>query len=186
VQPARVAACIGHELNAGIGWSTPMSLQKRWIDLERESPELSAGGRRLLYQGSDTATAFLATVAPDGGPRVHPIFPVLTEVDLWFFIVNISPKYRDLTRNQRFALHSLPTPEGGEEFYLRGLAIEITDAQTKAEIVSATNERQGGSDFEALFRCELRSVLYTRWDNWGTAKAWPNYNRWGAQRGTHE
>lgn len=157
-----------------------MRLQKRWIDLERESPELSASGLRLLYQGSETASAFLATVAPDRGPRVHPIFPVVASGDLWLFIVNISPKYRDLTRNQRFALHSLPTPEGGEEFYVRGRAIEVTDAQTRAGIVSATGQRQGRSDFEALFRCELSSVLYTKWDNWGTSEAWPNYRKWSA------
>ncbi len=48
-----------------------------WSQLESSDPELAEAGRRLLYQGSNTASAFLATVAPDGGPRVHPVFPVL-------------------------------------------------------------------------------------------------------------
>ena len=93
-----------------------MSNGKRWIEFERESPDLAARGHELLYQGSETASAFLATVAPDQGPRVHPVFPVLAVGDLWLFIVNVSPKYRDLLRNQQFALHTLPPPAGGEEF----------------------------------------------------------------------
>ena len=158
-----------------------MNAQKRWIEFKGENADLAAIGQRLLYQGNHTASAFLATVAPDQGPRLHPVFPVLSSGDLWLFIVNMSPKYRDLIRNQRFALHSLPTLEGGEEFYTRGIAIEIDDMQTKSDIVKATNQRQGGSDFEALFRCEITSVLYTKWDNWGTAETWPKYVKWRAE-----
>ena len=157
-----------------------MSNRRRWSEFEKESPDLAARGRELLYQGSETASAFLATVAPDQGPRVHPVFPVLALEDLWLFIVNMSPKYRDLVRNQRFALHALPTPIGGEEFYVRGYAIEIIDAVTKANVVAATNHRQGGSQFEALFKCELKSVLYTGWDNWGTPETWPSFSKWVA------
>ena len=157
-----------------------MNAQKRWIDFEEECPELAASGHRLLYQDSQTASAFLATVAPDEGPRVHPIFPVVASGDLWFFIVNMSPKYRDLGWNARFALHSMPTPEGGEEFYVRGIATEVEDPAIRAEIVNATDGRQGGNDFEALFRCGLKSVLYTKWDGWGTPDTWPNHHKWNA------
>jgi hypothetical protein len=155
-----------------------MTAYKRWGDFAVESPDLVEVGHRLLYQGSAIASAFLATVAPDQGPRVHPVFPVLALGDLWLFIVNLSPKYRDLCRNRWFALHTLPTAEGGEEFYLRGYADEVTDQTTKDSVVAATNGRQGSSDFEALFRCEPKSVLYTKWDNWGTAEAWPSYSKW--------
>ena len=133
---------------------------------------------RLLYQGSDLASAFLATVAPDGGPRVHPVFPVVSGGQLWLFIVNMSPKYRDLIRNGRFALHSFPLPEGGEEFYVRGRAEHIVDAAAKKEVVAATDGRQGSLDFEALFRCTLQSVLHTKWKDWGTKSTWPSYTKW--------
>ena len=155
-----------------------MTTHKRWADFASESPELADVGRDLLYQDFEFATAFLATVAPDQGPRVHPVFPVLALGDLWLFIVNLSPKYRDLRRNGWFALHTLPTPEGGEEFYTRGYASEITDSATKDKVVNATHARQGSNDFEALFRCELKSVLYTKWKNWGTAETWPSYSKW--------
>jgi hypothetical protein len=158
-----------------------MNTSKHWSEFERESPEIAGKGRQLLYQDSETASAFLATVAPDQGPRVHPIFPVLASGDLWLFIVNMSPKYRDLTRNQQFALHSLPTAEGGEEFSVRGFAFEVTESQTKINVVQATSHRQGRSDFEALFQCQLQSVLYTKWENWGTSEAWPSYTKWNVQ-----
>ena len=149
-----------------------------WTHLESSNPELADTGRRLLYQGSDIASAYLATVAPDNGPRVHPIFPVLGLGELWLLVVNMSPKYRDLIRNSWFALHSLPTEKGGEEFYVRGHGELIEDQDTRARIVAATDGRQGTQDFEALIKCSMQSVLYTKWDNWGTAETWPNYTKW--------
>ena len=92
----------------------------------------------------------------------------------------MSLKYRDLKRNAWFALHSLPTAAGGEEFYVRGHATEIADTAVKERVVLAVEGRQGSSDFEVLFRCTLRSVPYTRWDNWGTERAWPSYSTWEA------
>lgn len=41
-----------------------------WSQLEPSDPELAEMGRRLLYQGSNTASAFLATVAPGGCPEL--------------------------------------------------------------------------------------------------------------------
>ena len=151
-----------------------------WTALETARPSLAAHGVRLLYQGAELASGFLATVAPDGGPRVHPIFPVLADGELWMFIVNLSPKYRDLVRNGRFALHTMPTPEGGEEFYVRGTAVEVTDDATRRRVVEATAGRQGGAEFEALFRCRIESVLYTQWDGWGGDSPWPAYEKWTA------
>ena len=148
-----------------------------WSELTAASPELADKGRELLYQRSAIASAFLATVAPDRGPRVHPVFPALALGDLWLFIVNLSPKYRDLRRNGRYALHTLPTPEGGEEFYLRGHALEVDDAEVKRRVSSAANG-QGSAEFEGVFRCTLHYVLYTRWDGWGSAQAWPHYTKW--------
>jgi Pyridoxamine 5'-phosphate oxidase len=149
-----------------------------WFHFESVRPELAAAGVRLLYQGNANASAFLATVASDGGPRVHPVFPVLAESELWLFIVNMSPKYRDLQTNTQVALHTLPTPQGGEEFHLRGEAEEIPEPAVKAKVVAATGGRQGAHPFEALFRVRIHSALHTVWENWGTAQTWPNYHKW--------
>jgi len=129
-----------------------MTKAVNWKDFVVASPELAGAGRELLYQGAETASAFLATVAPDSGPRVHPVFPVLTDDELWLFIVNLSPKYRDLRRNPRYALHAPPTAEGGEEFHLRGRAEEVDDPELRARVVAATNGLQGVHPFQALLR----------------------------------
>lgn len=157
-----------------------MSEHRSWAAFAAQAPDLAEAGRRLLYRDGETASAYLATVALDAGPRVHPVFPVLTDSELWLFIVNLSPKYRDLRRNGRFALHTLPTAAGGQEFHIRGSAFEVADPDTRNRVVAATDGRQGCHDYEALFRCELLSVLFTRWDDWGTERAWPNYSKWHA------
>jgi hypothetical protein len=151
-----------------------------WAEFEREQADMAARGRQLFYQGGDVAYGFLATVAKDGGPRVHPVCPVIAEGALWLFVVNLSPKYRDLAANGRYALHALPTAAGGEEFYVRGRAREVEDMGRKAQIVAATGGRQGGHDFEALFECQIEHVLLTTWANWGTAETWPSYEKWRA------
>ena len=151
-----------------------------WASFQSSNSELAHTGKRLFYQGNALASAFLATVAPDQGPRVHPVFPALALGELWLFIVDMSPKYRDLVRNRWFALHSLPTAEGGEEFYVRGQAELIKDPVEKSRVVAAIDTNQGTLEFEALFQCMLTSVLYTKWDKWGTAESWPNYAKWQA------
>ena len=128
---------------------------KPWSEFAGEAPELAQTGRELLYQGADVANAFLATVAPDGGPRLHPVCPVLAEGDLWLFIVNMSPKYRDLVRNGAYALHSMPTPAGGEEFYLRGAAEEIGETVTRRRVRRGYRRPPG--------RAGLRSAVSLRY-----------------------
>jgi hypothetical protein len=149
-----------------------------WRGFAHTAPDLAAAGERLLYQGEAVASAFLATVAHDGGPRVHPVSPVLADGELWLFVVNISPKYRDLVRNGRYALHALPPPGGGEEFFLRGRAELIEDTTMRTRVVAATDGRQGNHPFEALARLTIEHALHTRWDHWGTAQAWPNHAKW--------
>ena len=85
-----------------------------WGEFTASAPDLAATAHRLLQRGEATASAFLATVSAAGMPRLHPVFPVLTDDALWLFIVEMSPKYGDLIANGRFALHALP-PEGGGE-----------------------------------------------------------------------
>lgn len=157
-----------------------MSTEKDWRTFAAEASELAQQGQALLYQQGDVASAFLATVAADGGPRVHPVFPVLADSELWVFIVQMSPKYQDLTTNGWYALHSMPTPAGGEEFYLRGHAQAVDDEQTRARVVAATQNRQGTQPFEALFQLRIQRALYTHWENWGTEQTWPTYRKWQA------
>jgi hypothetical protein len=58
-------------LTKGQRRTQPMAI---WNDLERESPELAATGRRLLTR-SGIGEALLATVRGDAAPRIHPATP---------------------------------------------------------------------------------------------------------------
>lgn len=153
-----------------------------WASFAAGSPSMAVDGERLLRPTGD-GIAFLATVRKDGGPRVHPVMPVVAGSGLYVFVVNISHKYRDLLRDPRFALHTAPSAEGGEEFYLTGVAIPVDDGAIRADVTAASGGRLGHSDFEALFELRLDHALHTSWANWGTAQAWPTYAKWAADPG---
>ena len=150
-----------------------------WAELQAAEPTLAAHGERLLSPNGN-GIAFLATVRGDGGPRVHPVMPVLAGGRLHVFVVNLSPKHADLLRDGRCALHALPPPAGGEEFYVTGRARLTNAPARRAEAVAASGGRLGLHDFESLFELDIRRVLHTVWASWGTAEAWPDYRTWRA------
>ena len=150
-----------------------------WDDLRASEPELAAAGERLLRPTGD-GFAFLATVSAAGGPRVHPVVPILAGTRLYVFVVSMSPKHEDLRRDGRFALHAMLTPEGGEEFYLTGRASIAGEPGRRVEVREASGGRLGAHSFETLFELDIRRVLYTRWSSWGTKETWPEYRRWRA------
>ena len=47
-----------------------------WSEFAAREPELAASGRSLLYQYG-VGLAFLGTVRRDGGPRLHPMCPIM-------------------------------------------------------------------------------------------------------------
>jgi hypothetical protein len=78
----------------------------------------------MLYEHGRIGLGFLATVRGDGGPRVHPICPLVTNDGLYGFIVP-GPKLEDLRRDGRYALHSetFPPPHHDDSFYVTGIAV---------------------------------------------------------------
>jgi hypothetical protein len=80
----------------------------RWGEFASLRPDLADTGRRLLYKFGG-GLAFLGTTRSDGIPRVHPMCPLLTDGDLYAFIMP-SLKRHDLHRDGRYDLpHSLRT-----------------------------------------------------------------------------
>lgn len=150
-----------------------------WKDLAGAEPAIAEAGERLL-QPSGEGVAYLATVRKDGGPRVHPVMPVLAGGRLYVFVVRMSWKYRDLARDGRYALHAAPSPEGGEEFYVTGPARQVENASARSAVTAASGGRLGLHDFEALFELGIERALRTKWQDWGTASAWPSYTKWAA------
>src|SRR6266851_903224 len=106
---------------------------RRWSEFAAERPDLAEAGKGLLYQFG-VGLAFLGTVRPDGGPRLHPICPVLVDDRLFAFLVP-SPKRADLLRDPRYVLHSFPSPENEDAVYLAGVARHRDDDAVRGRLV---------------------------------------------------
>jgi Pyridoxamine 5'-phosphate oxidase len=106
-----------------------------WSDFAAAEPQLAAAVRALLQQYGP-GLGYLATVRPDGGPRLHPVAPVFTDEGLYCFVVD-SPKRRDLERDGRYALHSYPPEDTDDEAYLTGTAHPVADTVVVAQLAGA-------------------------------------------------
>ena len=106
-----------------------------WSDFTLVAPDLAAFGAERLRR----PPAYLATVASDGGARVHPVTPIVSSRGLFVFMEPTSPKGRDLRERRRFAMHNgVPDTEGsGGEFFLRGEGFVVDDRAVRADAVAA-------------------------------------------------
>jgi hypothetical protein len=105
-----------------------------WAEFAKQAAEIAAFGARRLGSG----VAYLATVRPDGSPRVHPVTPILGG-QLFLFMEPTSPKGKDLLHDPRYALHcAVEDSNGGEgEFYVRGMARSINDTAIRSQAIAA-------------------------------------------------
>ena len=151
-----------------------------WKEFEKESPELAAAGQKLLYQFGP-GLGYLATVRRDGGPRLHPICPILCEGRL-YGLIGSSPKRGDLQRDGRYALHSFPAMDVDDEFYLTGRATHRDDAELAARVRAAfTASGATSSDDEMLFEFDLEHVLLSTYKKRGEPDNFPpRYTKWHA------
>ena len=150
---------------------------KRWADLEREAPDLAAAGRSLLHTYGQ-GLGFLATVRRDGGPRVHPVCPVLAAGWLWVFIGKGSPKCQDLRLDGRFALHSFPLADVDDEFYVAGASRIEPDKDTRRVVHDVYSATGAFTTDDELFELLPDRALVARY---GPRPSWPpTYTRWRA------
>jgi hypothetical protein len=119
-----------------------------WPEFAAAAPRLADAIRGLVHQYGP-GLGYLATVRADGGPRVHPVSPVVTEDGLFCFVLD-SPKRRDLERDGRYALHSFPPNETDDEAYLAGEARRVTDERLVAQLAALIRgePRRGWQLFE--------------------------------------
>ena len=137
-----------------------------WTEFERQQPALAAEGRRQIYQ-RDIGLGFLATVRADGGPRVHPVCPVISAAGLHVLVV-AGPKQADLRRDGHYALHSdtCPPPRHEDGFSVTGRAREVTDPAVRRAVREQVLAERGGSawpglDDDALFELGVDRCLLT-------------------------
>jgi hypothetical protein len=146
----------------------------RWIEMEQNAPDIAQAGKELIYQFGP-GLGFIATVRNDGGPRIHPICPILPNGGLYAFILP-SPKLHDLRRDGRYALHSFPPAENDDEFYLTGRALEISDLSIRDAVSESYHHNPGAQ--EALFELMIERCLLARYRHRGAYP--PTYSRWSA------
>ncbi|MEX2274133.1 MAG: pyridoxamine 5'-phosphate oxidase family protein [Actinomycetota bacterium] len=154
----------------------------RWGEFAQVRPDLASATRALLYQFG-VGLGFLATVRGDGGPRVHPMCPVLVDEGLFAFIVP-SPKRQDLVRDTRYALHSFPRDDDEDAVYLTGVARarDVAELRTRAEgVFCQERELDGppeGFEDHQLFELLISGCLLTRTTGHGDPA--PDHTIWKA------
>ena len=149
----------------------------RWSQFASEAPGLAAAGQELLYNYG-LGLGFLATVAPDGGPRVHPVCPVIANDGLYVFMGNQSPKRRDLHERPRFALHSFPLPDIDDEFLVRGVARVSEEPEVREVVYAAYVATCAHTSDDTLFELLLESAMHAKY---GPRPSWPpDYTIWRA------
>jgi len=156
---------------------------RTWNQFRQVRPDLNEAGRSLFYQHG-VGLAFVATVRPDGGPRVHPMCPVITEDGLFAFIIP-SPKRAALIRDGRFAMHTFPCPQNEDAFYLTGVAETRPDATLRQSIARLFLDERGwqepppGFEEQMLFEFLIDTCLLTRTTGHGDQS--PKHTVWKSE-----
>jgi hypothetical protein len=151
-----------------------------WRDFKAQQPDLARQGAGLLYQYG-VGLAFLGTVRADGGPRLHPMCPLLTEAGLYAFIVP-SPKQGDLHRDGRYAMHSFPLDDNEDAFYLSGLASHVSQPQIRYQLAQQFAAERSGialpppGEEQHLFEFRLQAAMLTRTTGHGDPE--PQHTIW--------
>jgi hypothetical protein len=137
-----------------------------WREFAAEHPDLARQGAELLYHFG-VGLAFLSTVRADGGPRLHPMCPVLAASGLFGFIVP-SPKRLDLYRDGRYAMHSFPLEDNEDAFCVSGTASHVVAAALRSQLARQFAEERSafgvpppGED-QHLFEFRIQAAMVTR------------------------
>jgi hypothetical protein len=153
-----------------------------WQAFKAQQPELARQGAGLLYH-CGVGLAFLGTVRADGGPRLHPMCPLLTDTGLYAFIVP-SPKQRDLHRDGRYAMHSFPLEDNEDAFYLSGVASQVLNARTRDRLAQQFADERAASaipppgEEQHLFEFQVQAAMLSRTTGHGDPQ--PQHTIWRA------
>ncbi len=137
-----------------------------WKRLETEQPGLAAFGAERL----DGKVAYLATIRKDGGPRVHPMTPIIGEGHLFIFMEPTSPKGHDLERDGRYAIHCSVTDSTGRsgEFIISGRAHRVEDSALRA--MAAKFSSYSPADRYVLFEFDIETAASTTYEDQGPVR----------------
>ena len=149
-----------------------MSLSKEplsWAEFAAVKPEMAKFGEEKLRLN----VMYLATVKPDGYPRVHPFTPFIGSGRLFAFMETTSPKGKDLHRNGKYSIHSLVTDMSGGngEFQITGKSFLIQDQASQNIATKSAPYKTSGN--YVLFEFKIESCLTNHYID-----GKPNVIRW--------
>lgn len=141
-----------------------------WKEFAEQAPDLAEFGQTRFA----SSVAYLGTIRPDGGPRVHPVTPIIGE-QLFLFMEPTSPKGKDLQRDPRYTLHCTVEDMngGGGEFYVRGQATLTNDPFLREQAAQAA--AYDPADRYVLFTLTIEFAFMNRY-----IEGNPNPQRWQA------
>ncbi|MEW6225780.1 MAG: pyridoxamine 5'-phosphate oxidase [Chloroflexota bacterium] len=145
-----------------------------WSRFAEAATDLAATGRGLLER-SGTPEGLLATVRDGTPPRIHPVIVGVVEGRLLTFVIEGSPKERDLLEDGRYALHAHQDPAVPHELLVRGRAVPVADPSLHAAAAAAWPFDVADGGYR-LFELGIEHVLFGERPS---ADAWPpRYRAW--------
>jgi hypothetical protein len=135
-----------------------------WKEFADGAPAMADFGEQRFA----SQVAYLATVKKDGGPRVHPVTPIVGQGRLFLFMEPTSPKGNDLRRDGRYALHCSVADSGGGqgEFLLTGTAELVEDAGVRS--IAVKHASYSPAERYVLFELTVDTAFSTEYDEDGT------------------
>lgn len=134
-----------------------------WAEFAMAAPELAERGAQRLGIGF----AYIATVARDGSPRLHPVTPLIAGGRLLAFVAVHTVKYRNLLWDGRYALHAV-LGKDDEEFLITGQALVSDDWASRLLAASAAVKIGMTSKNDVLFEFEIERAHWAVWRGLGT------------------
>jgi ribonuclease HI len=119
-----------------------------WSEFAAVVPEMAEAGERMMRAFT---VGYLATLRPEGGPRVHPVSVSLTGGGLYVFLIAGSRRAQDLVHDPRYALHVFPHAPSedawdDEEFELEGRVRPVSDPAALRSLRAAHTDSAGPDD----------------------------------------
>jgi hypothetical protein len=149
-----------------------------WSEFAKSRPAMAEAGLAQLFQYG-VGLAFLATVRKDGGPRLHPVCPVISNSRLFILVLPSSPKRWDLQRDGRYALQAFPQDRpASDEFYLGGTAQRVDDPKVLVAVLA--DAKHHASPDEILFELLIDRAMLTKWEGFGTPEYRSFHTTWVA------
>lgn len=130
-----------------------------WAQIAASEPEFAVAAQAFMEARTHK---MLATIRPDGSPRISGMEARFIDGELAFGSMPNSPKVRDLATDPRFALHSgSEEPEGWSgDAKFAGTVIEVTDPDIKQAYKDAAGTAPPG-DFH-LYRTDITEIVVIR------------------------